>query len=199
MSFALAETEPASATEVVRCLRASGSEDAARPVLESPLHTHADSLRLIQMMDAFRAEWGILYPFEAKNVLRGASFGRNTSVTGTGASFGVGVGAGNARNATGAGSGANVRGTGAGNAGNAGAAVTSAVSVGAETNAANVPDNSAEPIVVYTDGACSGNPGRGGWGAVIIVDGKEHPMSGGEKLTTNNRMELMARYTESDS
>ena len=179
--------------EVVRCLRASGCPDADRPVLESPLHTHADSMRLIQMMDAFRAEWGILYPFEAKNVLRGASFGGNASVTGsgasfsvgasvtgTGASFGGGVGAGNARNATGA----NVR--------DASAAVTSSGSVGAETNAANVSDNSAEPIVVYTDGACSGNPGRGGWGAVIIVDGKEHPMSGGEKLTTNNRMELMA-------
>lgn len=47
-------------------------------------------------------------------------------------------------------------------------------------------------IVVYTDGACSGNPGPGGWGAVIIADGKEMPLSGGEKNTTNNRMELMA-------
>ena len=55
-----------------------------------------------------------------------------------------------------------------------------------------VENDSQEPIVVYTDGACSGNPGRGGWGAVIIVDGNEHTMSGGEKLTTNNRMELMA-------
>lgn len=47
-------------------------------------------------------------------------------------------------------------------------------------------------VTIYTDGACSGNPGRGGWGAVILFDGKECPLSGGEKLTTNNRMELMA-------
>jgi predicted dehydrogenase/ribonuclease HI len=47
-------------------------------------------------------------------------------------------------------------------------------------------------IVMYTDGACSGNPGPGGWGCVLIASGREVPLSGGEKLTTNNRMELMA-------
>ncbi|MCM1408860.1 MAG: ribonuclease HI [Treponema brennaborense] len=47
-------------------------------------------------------------------------------------------------------------------------------------------------ISVYTDGACSGNPGKGGWGAVILADGKELPMNGGELSTTNNRMELTA-------
>lgn len=47
-------------------------------------------------------------------------------------------------------------------------------------------------IVMYTDGACSGNPGPGGWGCVIIAEGREIPLSDGEKLTTNNRMELMA-------
>ena len=47
-------------------------------------------------------------------------------------------------------------------------------------------------IVVYTDGACSGNPGKGGWGTVILADGQEIRLSGGEVLTTNNRMELMA-------
>lgn len=47
-------------------------------------------------------------------------------------------------------------------------------------------------IIIYTDGACSGNPGPGGWGSVIIADGNEIPLSGGEKLTTNNRMELFA-------
>ncbi|OJF76693.1 MAG: ribonuclease HI [Treponema sp. CETP13] len=47
-------------------------------------------------------------------------------------------------------------------------------------------------IIMYTDGACSGNPGPGGWGCVIIASGREIPLSGGEKLTTNNRMELMA-------
>ena len=49
-----------------------------------------------------------------------------------------------------------------------------------------------DEIVVYTDGACSGNPGRGGWGAVVLADGAEKQLSGGEKLTTNNRMELIA-------
>ncbi len=45
---------------------------------------------------------------------------------------------------------------------------------------------------MYTDGACSGNPGPGGWGCVILVDGNEIPLSGGERNTTNNRMELLA-------
>ena len=49
-----------------------------------------------------------------------------------------------------------------------------------------------ENIIVYTDGGCSGNPGAGGWGAVIIADGKVRQLSGGEKFTTNNRMELTA-------
>lgn len=47
-------------------------------------------------------------------------------------------------------------------------------------------------IVIYTDGGCSGNPGPGGWGAVILADGKDLRISGGEHNTTNNRMELMA-------
>lgn len=47
-------------------------------------------------------------------------------------------------------------------------------------------------IIVYTDGGCSGNPGPGGWGIVIIADGQEKQLSGGEDLTTNNRMELCA-------
>ena len=47
-------------------------------------------------------------------------------------------------------------------------------------------------IVIYTDGGCSGNHGPGGWGAVILADGKELRLSGGEHNTTNNRMELMA-------
>ncbi len=45
---------------------------------------------------------------------------------------------------------------------------------------------------IYTDGACSGNPGKGGWGAVLIYNGAEKEISGGEKHTTNNRMELTA-------
>lgn len=47
-------------------------------------------------------------------------------------------------------------------------------------------------VEIFTDGACSGNPGPGGWGAVLRCDGKEKTLSGGEKDTTNNRMELTA-------
>ena len=47
-------------------------------------------------------------------------------------------------------------------------------------------------VVIYTDGACSGNPGPGGWGAVLQWQGQEREMYGGDPLTTNNRMELMA-------
>jgi ribonuclease HI len=45
---------------------------------------------------------------------------------------------------------------------------------------------------IYTDGACKGNPGPGGWGAVLEYDGREREIFGGEPLTTNNRMELTA-------
>ena len=47
-------------------------------------------------------------------------------------------------------------------------------------------------IIIYTDGACSGNPGKGGWGAVLIHDGNEKYLSGYDKMTTNNKMELTA-------
>ena len=47
-------------------------------------------------------------------------------------------------------------------------------------------------VIVYTDGACSGNPGPGGWGALLIWKGKEKELSGGEPQTTNNRMEMRA-------
>lgn len=47
-------------------------------------------------------------------------------------------------------------------------------------------------VTIYTDGACSGNPGPGGWGAILSFNGVEKELSGGEALTTNNRMELMA-------
>ncbi len=46
-------------------------------------------------------------------------------------------------------------------------------------------------VEIYTDGACKGNPGPGGWGAILRSLGKEKVMSGGEAQTTNNRMELM--------
>lgn len=47
-------------------------------------------------------------------------------------------------------------------------------------------------VEIYTDGACSGNPGAGGWGAVLIYNGKMKEMSGSSEQTTNNRMELTA-------
>jgi ribonuclease HI len=47
-------------------------------------------------------------------------------------------------------------------------------------------------VVAYTDGACKGNPGRGGWGAWLRWNDHERRLSGGELLTTNNRMEMMA-------
>ncbi|MBD9368691.1 ribonuclease HI [Xanthomonas sp. XNM01] len=47
-------------------------------------------------------------------------------------------------------------------------------------------------IEIHTDGACSGNPGPGGWGALLRYNGHERELSGGEMDTTNNRMELMA-------
>ena len=47
-------------------------------------------------------------------------------------------------------------------------------------------------VVMYTDGACSGNPGPGGWGALLRHNGHEKSLYGAEALTTNNRMELMA-------
>ena len=47
-------------------------------------------------------------------------------------------------------------------------------------------------VTLYTDGACSGNPGPGGWGAILLYNGVEKVLSGGEDNTTNNRMELTA-------
>ena len=47
-------------------------------------------------------------------------------------------------------------------------------------------------VTIYTDGACSGNPGPGGWGAILMYGAHKKEISGGERATTNNRMELMA-------
>jgi len=47
-------------------------------------------------------------------------------------------------------------------------------------------------VEIYTDGACSGNPGAGGWGTILVYNGHEKELSGGEANTTNNRMEIMA-------
>ncbi len=48
------------------------------------------------------------------------------------------------------------------------------------------------PVEIFTDGACSGNPGPGGWGAILRYRGRERELKGGETHTTNNRMEMMA-------
>jgi ribonuclease HI len=52
--------------------------------------------------------------------------------------------------------------------------------------------NQLKQVDIYTDGACSGNPGPGGWGAILIYGDKEKEIAGGESNTTNNRMELKA-------
>lgn len=62
----------------------------------------------------------------------------------------------------------------------------------AGTAAAKPQDTGAPPIELFTDGACLGNPGPGGWGVVMRWRQHEKELSGGEPLTTNNRMELMA-------
>ena len=49
-----------------------------------------------------------------------------------------------------------------------------------------------EPVTIHTDGACRGNPGPGGWGALLQFEGKKRELFGGERNTTNNRMELTA-------
>jgi ribonuclease HI len=56
----------------------------------------------------------------------------------------------------------------------------------------NKTARAAAPVVIYTDGACKGNPGPGGWGALLSCNGTERELFGGELNTTNNRMELTA-------
>ncbi len=55
-----------------------------------------------------------------------------------------------------------------------------------------MPDNRLSRVTIYTDGACSGNPGPGGWAAILMAGGKSKELCGGEESTTNNRMELLA-------
>lgn len=54
-------------------------------------------------------------------------------------------------------------------------------------------------VIIYTDGACSGNPGPGGWGAILIYNDKRKEISGFEQDTTNNRMELLAAISALES
>lgn len=58
---------------------------------------------------------------------------------------------------------------------------------------------STDLAVIHTDGACSGNPGPGGWAAILQWRGHEKELSGGERMTTNNRMELMAAIVALES
>ena len=54
-------------------------------------------------------------------------------------------------------------------------------------------DSESRPqVVIFTDGACSGNPGPGGWGAILVAGAHRKELNGGEAETTNNRMELLA-------
>ena len=55
-----------------------------------------------------------------------------------------------------------------------------------------IADTAPQRVVIYTDGACKGNPGPGGWGAILTTSGLEKEIFGGEMGTTNNRMELSA-------
>lgn len=55
-----------------------------------------------------------------------------------------------------------------------------------------MPNEAQDTVQIFTDGACSGNPGPGGWGALLLFNGTEKEISGGEFETTNNRMEMMA-------
>ncbi|MFO1236108.1 MAG: ribonuclease HI [Alphaproteobacteria bacterium] len=57
----------------------------------------------------------------------------------------------------------------------------------------------AKRVAIYTDGACSGNPGPGGWGAILVYGAVEKELSGGEAETTNNRMELTAAIAALES
>jgi ribonuclease HI len=60
-------------------------------------------------------------------------------------------------------------------------------------------DKPQTPVTIYTDGACSGNPGPGGWGAILTFGITEKELFGGEKATTNNRMELMGAIAALES
>lgn len=60
-------------------------------------------------------------------------------------------------------------------------------------------DAAAKAVDIFTDGACSGNPGPGGWGVLLRWDGHEKELHGGERNTTNNRMELMAAIVALES
>jgi ribonuclease HI len=57
---------------------------------------------------------------------------------------------------------------------------------------AGMTDTPPKHVTIYTDGACAGNPGPGGWAALLLIGSSEKELSGGEAFTTNNRMEMLA-------
>ena len=61
-----------------------------------------------------------------------------------------------------------------------------------DTQSSTPSSKPVKPVTIYTDGACSGNPGPGGWGALLISGSHQKEITGGEAHTTNNRMELLA-------
>ena len=121
--------------EFCKCIK---TRRAGLLVKESLLHTHAQSLRVIKVLDAIRSRIGLVYPFE-----------------------------------------------------NSGYVIKDETQVVKEVPGKEVKSKP-NMVTVYTDGGCSGNPGPGGWGCVILADGMEYTVSGGETMTTNNRMELSA-------
>ncbi|MBO5137140.1 MAG: ribonuclease HI [Spirochaetaceae bacterium] len=124
--------------EFCRCLN---EEEKDNSVIQTPMHTHGQSLRVIKTLDMIRSQINLVYPFEATDY--------------------------NIKKETG---------------------------VLKESGAMHQMELELfeQQIVVYTDGGCSGNPGPGGWGCVILADGLQYTASGGEPNTTNNRMELCA-------
>ena len=134
---------------------------------ESEIHPHKDSLLLLEMMDGIRSQWKLVYPFEVETKV---ATSETETVSAQIEDFVL-----------------------------ESPDFTKAEEKAETTENASFGEFSPKPcntvpekITIYTDGACSGNPGKGGWGAVILVDSEEYRLSGGEKLTTNNRMELMA-------
>lgn len=73
------------------------------------------------------------------------------------------------------------------------------LSLKAKSQAKSNPVTASDTIIIYTDGACTGNPGKGGYGAVIIDGDRREELSGGYKLTTNNRMEMMGAIAALES
>src|SRR5689334_14597682 len=86
-----------------------------------------------------------------------------------------------------------VRAAGAGQKTRSGAAKAGRIIGRAFTGKASMSETKKEVVDIYTDGACKGNPGVGGWGVLLVAaGGKSREIYGGEPLTTNNRMELIA-------